>query len=78
MNFEFFDASNKKNEKNLEKRTCQLFFFRDKKCFTTPCCGAAKGSSIAYPSEKGGYDRLGAGPCLVGSIAYPSEKGGYD
>ncbi len=34
--------------------------------------------SIAYPSEKGGYNTLNLLANLDISIAYPSEKGGYN
>ena len=34
--------------------------------------------SIAYPSEKGGYNILPDRVNSLRSIAYPSEKGGYN
>ena len=34
--------------------------------------------SIAYPSEKGGYNHFMIIMHLSQSIAYPSEKGGYN
>ena len=34
--------------------------------------------SIAYPSEKGGYNTVDGVQGALLSIAYPSEKGGYN
>ena len=35
-------------------------------------------TSIAHPSEKGGYNSLLDSDSLIDSIAHPSEKGGYN
>ncbi len=35
-------------------------------------------TSIAYPSEKGGYNKMSSHQLKQLSIAYPSEKGGYN